>query len=274
MKISIIGEGSFGKAMASHLRRVGHTVYYKVHHESKIVIVATPSCSVVPALMNVKDQIKDKDIIICSKGFADGGVVLSEALDKDFPHNVFFLYGPTLADGIMRGDLSSMVLAGNGRKRPIVKALASDSLRIETSTDIVGVQVGAALKNVVTIFVGVAEGAGYSDNTQAYVFTRGLQEIQKIGVALGARPQTFMGLSCVGDLTLHSRNRYLGIEFGKGRTLTDIIAETGYDPEGITALRNARLISKRLRIKVPFIDDLYSLIFEGKSVQAAIEDIK
>lgn len=274
MKISIIGEGPFGKAMAAHLRRIGHVVYYKIHQESKIIIVATPSCSVVPSLIKVKDQVKDKSIVICSKGFADGGVLLSEALGKDFPCNVFFLYGPTLADGILRGDLSSMVLAGSGRKRLIINALASDSLRIETSTDIVGVQVGAALKNVVTIFVGVAEGAGYSGNTQAYVFTRGLQEIQKIGMALGALPQTFMGLSCVGDLTLHSRNRHLGIELGKGRALADIIAETGYNPEGITALQNAKSISKKLKIKVPFIDDLYSLIFDGKSIKAAIEDIK
>lgn len=272
--ISIIGAGYFGRAMAAHLRRMQYDVHYGVHEKSEIVIVATPSYAVVPALLELKNKIGNRKVVICSKGFADEGILMSEALQEHFPNNLYFLYGPTLADGIRRGDLSAMVLGGNGPKKLVIEALQSHTLRIETTSDVIGIQVGAALKNVVTIFVGVAKGAGYSGNTQGYVFTRGLQEIQKIGVALGAKSETFTGLSCVGDLTLYSRNRKLGVKLGKGRKLDEIIAETGYLPEGITALKNAKFIAKRLHIKVPFIDDLYSLVFENKSISEAIEDVK
>ena len=168
-KISVIGAGYFGTALAAHLRRLDYEVHYDVQDESKIVIVATPSHAVVSVLNELKEKLKGKSIVICSKGFADNGILMSEALKDDFPENLFFLYGPTLADGIKQGDLSSMVLAGSGDKAPIVKALQSHTLRIETSEDVVGIQVGAALKNVVTIFVGVAKGAGYSGNTQGYI---------------------------------------------------------------------------------------------------------
>lgn len=272
--ISIIGAGYFGKAIAAHLRRIGYEVHHSVNKDSEIVIVATPSNVVVPALIELKDKIGSRKVVICSKGFADGGVLMSEALQKYFPDNLYFLYGPTLADGIKNGDLSAMVLGGNGPKKQVVEALQSHSLRIETTDDVIGIQVGAALKNVVTIFVGVAKGAGYSGNTQGYVFTKGLNEIQKIGVSMGAKPETFMGLSCVGDLTLYSRNRRLGVRLGRGRKLDEIVAETGYLPEGITALKNAMFIAKRLNIKVPFIDDLYSLVFENKPISEAIEDVK
>jgi glycerol-3-phosphate dehydrogenase (NAD(P)+) len=274
MKISIIGAGHFGRAMATHLRRLNHSVHYEIQEQTKLVIVATPSYAVVPALFELKDQIQNKSIVICSKGFAEGGILMSEALKKHFANNLFFLYGPALADGIRHGDLSAMVLAGNGDTESIVKVMQSPSLRIETSSDVVGVQVGAALKNVVTMFIGVAKGAGYSGNTQAYIFTKGLQEVQRIGKALGAKPDTFMGLSCVGDLTLYSRNRRLGVKLGKGHKLPDIITEMGYAPEGIAALKNAKIIAKRSNIRAPFIDDLYSLVFEGKTVAKAIEDVK
>lgn len=274
MKIAILGVGTFGSAMMSHLKRCGHTILTETVTDSEIILVSTPSYAVCSALLKEKSNITNQKIIICSKGFASEEKLLSEILKENFSNEIFFLYGPTLANGITRGDLSAMVLAGTTDATEIKKIIESNTLRIEISNDIIGVQVGAALKNVVTIFVGISEGAGYGENTQAFIFTKGVQEIQKVGIALGANTNTFLGLTCVGDLTLHSRNRQLGIELGKGRALTEIIKEMEYTPEGITALKNARGIAKRLNIELPFITDLYDVVFEGKPIQKAIEDIR
>ncbi len=274
MKISILGMGTFGSAIAKHLRRKGHDVYEVISPDSQVVFVCVPSYSVVSALTKEKSNIKNQKIIICSKGFASEKKLLSDALREEFTNEIYFLYGPTLANELGEGKLSAMILSGGDGKAQLKKEIESDSLRIELSDDIIGTQVGAALKNVVTIFVGIAEGAGYGENTQAFIFTKGVEEVQKIGVALGANPNTFIGLSCVGDLTLHSRNRHLGLELGKGRKLEEIIEEMKYTPEGITALRNAKGIAKALGVKIPFIEDLYALVFEGKSIKSAIEDIR
>lgn len=274
MKIAILGVGTFGSALKAHLERRGHTILPETVSGSEAIIVSTPSYAVCSALLKEKEYITDQKIIICSKGFASEEKLLSEILQDNFTNELFFLYGPTLADGLTRGDLCGMVLAGTTDTHKLKNELESENVRIETSNDIIGTQVGAALKNVVTIFVGIAEGAQYGENTQAFIFTKGVQEIQKIGVALGADPNTFLGLTCVGDLTLHSRNRNLGIELGKGRNLDEVIQEMGYTPEGLTALKNAKGISERLHIEVPFIWDLYAVVFEGKPIQKAIEDIR
>lgn len=272
MKISLLGKGSFGSVLASYLSSRGHDVQIDEVDKSEIIFVCVPSYAVVSALL--KEKITNQKIIICSKGFASGEKLLSEALEEKFKNEIFFLYGPTLAEELEKGELSAMVLAGGDGKKELKKQIESETLRIELSDDIIGAQVGAALKNAVTIFVGIVKGAGYGENTQAYIFTKGIQEIQKIGIALGAEPNTFFGLTCLGDLTLHSRNRYLGIELGKGRNLDDIISEMHYFPEGINALRNAKIMAKRLSVDIPFISLLYSIIFENYSMQDAIKEIR
>jgi glycerol-3-phosphate dehydrogenase (NAD(P)+) len=258
--------------LASYLSNLGHDVQIDEADKSEVIFVCVPSYAVVPALL--KEKITNQKIIICSKGFASGEKLLSEALEEKFKNEIFFLYGPTLAEELEKGELSAMVLAGGEGKEELKKQIESETLHIELSDDIIGAQVGAALKNVVTIFVGIIKGAGCGQNTQAYIFTKGVQEIQKIGVALGAEPDTFFGLTCIGDLTLHSRNRYLGIELGKGRNLDDILLEMHYIPEGINALRNAKIMTKKLGIDAPIINLLYSIIFENYSIQDAIKEIR
>lgn len=274
MKIALLGKGTFGSVFASYLSCRGHDVQIDKIENPQIIFVCVPSYAVVSALLKEKDKIADQKIIICSKGFASEKKLLSEALKEKFKNEIFFLYGPTIAEELEKGELSAMVLAGGEGKEKLKKQIESETLRIELSDDIIGAQVGAALKNVATIFVGIAEGAGYGENTQAYIFTKGVQEIQKIGVALGAEQNTFFGLTCVGDLTLHSRNRYLGIELGKGRNLDDIILEMHYIPEGINALKNAKAMTERLGIDTPLIRLLYSIIFGNYSIQDAIKEIR
>lgn len=274
MKITILGNGMFGGAIATYLKKIGHEVISDGIFNSEIIFVSLPSNVVVSELFKLKDQITDQKIIICSKGFASENELFSEALEKDFKDKIFFLYGPTLAEGIEKGEISGMVLAGGFGKEELKKQLESETLLIELSDDVVGVQVGAALKNVVTIFVGIFEGAQYGENTQAYIFTKGLEEIKKIGIALGAKTETFLGLTCVGDLMLHSRNRHLGIEIGKGEKIEDIIKKMNHNPEGLLALKNAKGMTKKLKLEMPLIELLYKIVFENLPVQEAMKEIK
>ncbi len=274
MKITILGHGVFGSAISTHLTRLGHEIEIDVITDSRLVFVCVPSFAVVSVLENNKESIKDQKIIICSKGFNDDGRLLSDALKEEFlEKNIFFLYGPTIADEIKRGLISGIVLAGGEGKKEIKKQIESENLIVELTDDVVGVQVGAALKNVITIFVGIAEGAGYGQNTQAYIFTKGIQETQKLGVALGAKSETFIGLSCLGDLTLRSRNRLLGIGIGQGRRLEDIVAEMKYTQEGIATIKNSKIISKRIGLPLLFVDTLYLIIYEGLSIEEGIRKI-
>src|SRR3989339_274504 len=274
MKISILGYGTFGQAIATRLIINGHEILINEVKGSDMILVATPSYRVKEALLEHKDFIINQKIIICSKGFNEDGDLISTVLGKEFPHNsIYFLYGPTLAEGLINGDLSAMVLAGGSSKEEVKKQIESQNLKIELSDDVVGVQIGAAMKNVVTIFVGIAEGASYGQNTQAYIFTKGLQEIQKLGVSLGAEPNTFMGLTCSGDLSLRSRNRLLGIEIGKGRKIENIVAKKKYMLEGLATIKNHKNISSKLGVELPFVDILFSIIFEGYSVEEGIRRI-
>jgi glycerol-3-phosphate dehydrogenase (NAD(P)+) len=274
MKISILGYGTFGKAIANCLIINGHEILINEVKGSDMIFVSTPSYRVKAALLEHKDFIVNQKIIICSKGFSEDGDLISTVLEKEFPDNsTYFLYGPTLAEGLINGDLSAMVLAGGDGKEKIKKQIESQNLKIELSDDVIGVQIGVAMKNVVTIFVGIAEGASYGQNTQAYIFTKGLQEIQKLGVSLGAKPNTFLGLTCSGDLSLRSRNRLLGIEIGKGRKVEDILAKKKYTLEGLATIKNYKTISKKLGVELPFVDILFSIIYEDLSIEDAIRKI-
>jgi len=273
MRITILGNGMFGSALTTYLKKIGHQVLIDRIYDSEVIIVSLPSSVVVSKLLELKDKIINQKIVICSKGFASENELLSEVLEKNFKNEIFFLYGPTLANEIKKGEFSGMVLAGGFGKEKLKKELESEVLSIELSDDIVGVQVGATLKNVVIMFIGIIEGIGCGENTQAYVFTKGLGEIKKIGVALGAQIETFLGLSCVGDLTLYSRNRNFGVELGKGKKLNEIIKEMNYNPEGILALKNAKGIVKKLNLKAPLIELLYKIIFEDYPIKNVTKEI-
>lgn len=273
MKIAILGHGVFGEAISTHLLRLGHSIQIEEVADAELIFVCVPSFAVLPVLLNNKEKITDQKIIICSKGFSEDGRLLSEVVSSQFTNNIYFLYGPTIADEIKRGILSGMVLAGGEGKEEIKQNIESSNLIIELSEDVVGVQIGAAMKNAITIFVGIAEGASYGQNTQAYIFTKGLKEIQKMGVLLGADPNTFTGLTCMGDLTLRSRNRLLGVELGKGRKFDDIRALMEYPQEGIATIKNSRLISKRIGVDLLFIDTLHAIIFDNLSIDEGIKRI-
>lgn len=274
MKISILGYGVFGSAIASHLVTNGHTIYKNVIRDSDIILVAVPSYAVVGILISHKDEILNQKIIICSKGFDKSGKLFSTLLEKEFPNNeIYFLYGPTLAEELRSGVFSVMVLAGGHGKVELKKEIESKDLYIQLSEDIIGVQVGSALKNTVGIFVGLVEGAGYGENTQGFVYSMGLQKIQKIGVSMGAKPETFLGFTCAGDLFLRSRSRLLGIEIGKGRSFDEVSKEMTYPKEGISSLKNILKMENDIDVDLKFFKLIQQVVFEGMTVEDSIKKL-
>lgn len=271
MKIAILGHGVFGSAIASRLSLKGHTIYKNVIKDSDVVLVSVPSYAVSGVLISHKYDITNQKIVICSKGFDKSGELFSAVLGREFPNNeIYFLYGPTLAEELRSGIFSVMVLAGGEGKDELKKEFESKDLYIQLSDDIIGVQVGSALKNTVGIFVGLVEGAGYGENTQGFVYSMGLQKIQKIGVYMGAKPETFLGFTCAGDLFLRSRSRILGVEIGKGRSFEEVSIEMTYPKEGISSLKNVLKMEGSIDIDLRFFKIINEVVFEGLPVEAAV----
>ncbi len=274
MKIAILGHGVFGSAISSRLALNGHTIIKNTIKDCDTILVAVPSYAVSGVLMSYKNDITDQKIIICSKGFDKSGELFSVVIEREFPNNqIYFLYGPTLAEELRNGVFSIMVLAGGEGKELLKKQIELDNLYIELSDDIIGVQVGSALKNTVGIFVGLVEGAGFGENTQAFIYSKGLQEIQKIGVCLGANPNTFLGFTCAGDLFLRSRSRILGIEIGKGRAFEDVSKEMTYPKEGISSLKNILKMEGTLNMDLRFFKLIHRVVFEGMLVDEAVKKL-
>ena len=274
MKIAILGYGNFGSGFGAYLSSIGHEIIKEEIVGADVILVSVPSFAVVPVLLNLKKDLDNRKIIICSKGFTSNGNLISNELKENGIENIFFLYGPTIVDEIMNGEISGMVLSGGIGKEDLQKQIQSEKLHIELSDDIVGVEVGSALKNVMTIFIGIAEGSGCSKNTCAFLLVKCLEEIQKFGIALGAEKSTFYGLSCLGDLTLDSRNRHFGIEFGKGRKSEEIIKEIGFTLEGTGTLKNTVIKARELGIDIPIVNIIYSILFENSPILDGIKKIK
>lgn len=271
MKIAILGHGVFGSAMASRLTLKGHTILKNTIKDSDAILVSVPSYAVSGVLISHKSDITNQKIVICSKGFDKSGELFSVVLEKEFPDNeIYFLYGPTLAEELRSGIFSVMVLAGGEGKNELKKEFESKDLYIQLSDDIIGVQVGSALKNTVGIFVGLVEGAGYGENTQGFVYSMGLQKIQKIGVYMGAKPETFLGFTCAGDLFLRSRSRILGVEIGKGRSFEEVSIEMTYPKEGISSLKNILKMEGSIDIDLRFFKIINEVVFEGLPVEEAV----
>ena len=214
-------------------------------------------------------------MILCSKGFTSNTRLLSEVVQEKISNPLFFLYGPTHAEEVGRGLLSGIVLAG-GRGKEILSKLKpefeSDMLKVELSDDIVGVQVAAALKNIVALAVGMVDGLGLGDNATAYIMTKGYAEIRQVGLAWGGKDETFHGLAGIGDIIVtclseHSRNFRVGRELGKGRKLADILAEMKMVAEGVTTARIIPVLKERFRLELPLLTAAYGIVHEGKEAR-------
>jgi len=248
--------------------------------ETDLILLVVPSDKAEATVAKAKHLFAGQPIVICSKGFADGLQLLSEVVQRNVSGNVYCLYGPTHAEEVCKGMFSSIVLAGkNGKEREeIQQALHSPVFNVEVSDDIIGVQLCAALKNILAVFVGVLDGKNLGDNAKAYVITKGMAEIKQLGIKLGAKEETFDGLAGIGDVIVtatskHSRNRYVGEQVGKGRKLDDVLAEMKMVAEGVTAVKKAIGFKEKKNLHLPLIEGLYQILFDGKDVEEILKNL-
>jgi glycerol-3-phosphate dehydrogenase (NAD(P)+) len=188
--------------------------------------------------------------------------------------------GPSHAEEVARRIPTTIVAASRGEScaREVRDLTLSPYLRVYTNDDVVGVEYGGALKNVIAIAAGVVDGLGYGDNTKAALITRGLAEISRMGVACGANPLTFAGLSGLGDLVVtcmseHSRNRYVGEELGRGRCLDDVLASMKMVAEGVRTTKVAYGLSKKVGVEMPITAEMYRVMFERKDPRLAVNEL-
>ena len=242
----------------------------------KAVILAVPSQTMRQNIKLVESYLsKSMMVVSAAKGLEIGdgkrmSQVIAEEIDPRFRSNICVLSGPNLAQEIQRCLPAAVVVAAedNAVARKVQRLLTTPNLCVFTNTDVIGVELGGALKNIIALGAGIADGLDYGDNAKAAFMTRGLTEITALGVALGAHPLTFSGLAGLGDLIATcasplSRNHYVGIELTKGRSLTEIISSMNGVAEGVSTTLVARNLAKKFGLEMPITEKIYQVLYEN-----------
>ncbi len=249
-----------------------------------LIVVAVPTAANRQVLEDIAPHIPEGAALLsATKGIEQGSLKLvSEIFEEVLPERIHghltYLGGPSFAREVVRGVPTAVSIAG---KNPdvlarVANAFNTDRLRVYTTDDVVGVEVGGALKNVVAIATGIADGMGLGHNSRAAIITRGLAELTRLAVKLGAHPMTLSGLSGMGDLVLTctgdlSRNRRVGLALGAGKTLAQVLEELGMVAEGVKTAESARALAERLDVDMPITDQVYRVIYEDKPAKEALE---
>jgi glycerol-3-phosphate dehydrogenase (NAD(P)+) len=206
--------------------------------------------------------------------------LLEDCLPEKFHPSIAILSGPSFAKEMAAGMPTVVTIAAHHEKvaQRIQAALQTETFRTYTTVDVIGVEMGGALKNVIAIAAGIADGLGFGLNARSAVITRGLAEISRIAVAMGGNPLTLMGLAGVGDLVLTctgdlSRNRRVGIELGRGRSVDQILADMTQVAEGVKTARSARDLSRKVGVELPICDQVHDIMYEGKSPRRAMVEL-
>lgn len=219
-------------------------------------------------------------VVVATKGIEEDTLLLptevaASCLAPGTP--IAAISGPSFAEEVARGVPTAVVVAATDGDlaRAIQDRLAGETFRLYTNADIVGVQIAAALKNVVAIAAGIADGLGFGHNTLAALITRGLAEIRRLGVARGAMPETFSGLASLGDLVLTctgglSRNRQVGQALGKGERLEDVIGRMSHVAEGVRTARSARDLARKSGVEMPIVEEVYRILYEDGVPREAV----
>ncbi|MGZ8946212.1 MAG: NAD(P)H-dependent glycerol-3-phosphate dehydrogenase [Methylococcaceae bacterium] len=251
---------------------------------SNIVLVSVPSHAFKATLIKLKPYVSDEVTIAwASKGFnPDDGSLLHEIVAEVFSAQTpaAILSGPTFASEVAANLPTAITIASSQPDFAIQLAgiLHSARFRTYTSSDIVGVEVGGAVKNVLAIAAGIADGLGFGANTRAALITRGLNEIIRLGIKLGGKQETFMGLAGLGDLILtctdnQSRNRRFGLALGQGKDGAQAMAEIGQEIEGIAAAKETYLLAKKYALDMPISEQTYKVLYERLAPQTAVENL-
>jgi len=251
-----------------------------------LYIFAVPSQSLRAVSLQLKDFIASDNALYvsASKGIERGTLlrmteVMHETLGVDYKRLLSFS-GPSHAEEVARKIPTVVLAAGSDeRNATIVRdAFSLPYFRVYSSTDVLGVELAGALKNVIAICAGILDGEGYGDNTIAALLTRGLAEMRRLGVALGADSETFSGVAGLGDLVVtclskHSRNRRVGYELGQGKTLEEILSGMAMVAEGVTTTESAKSLATKHNIEMPIVDEIYKILFENKAHRQATTDL-
>lgn len=321
-RITVLGAGSWGTALAIVLADNGHEVQIwahrkehademnQTHRNEKYLDVEIPKT--ITAFYNMEDSVKDAEAVIvvvptkairevcqqlknyissntqiihATKGIEPGTLKrVSEMISEeipDFPYeNIVVLSGPSHAEEVaLRHPTTVAVSAVNlDRARLAQDLFNSENLRVYTSDDILGIEVGGALKNIIALGAGISDGLGYGDNAKAALITRGLAEIARLGTSLGANPLSFLGLSGVGDLivtctSVHSRNWRAGNLLGKGNSLDQVLEEMGMVVEGVRTVKAAHQFAKEQGVEMPITQGIYQIIFEDKNPKDVVDEL-
>lgn len=249
------------------------------------LIMSVPSQVLRSVIGKVSNQLTEKTIIVntakgieISTGMRLSQVIKDEILGK-FHKNIVILSGPTHAEEVAKNLPSTIVAAGESDSaRKIQKLFNTESFRVYESNDIIGVELGGAVKNGIAIAAGVADGIGFGDNTKAALITRGLAEMVRFGEALGAKAETFSGLSGMGDLIVtcastHSRNRHVGQKLGEGKKLQEILDEMEMVAEGVPTVKAVYELAQKKKVSMPILEGVYKVLYEDKLATEMVKEL-
>ncbi len=317
MKTAVVGSGAWGTALAISLCKNGHDVSLWVRSTQKaeemsasrinprlvgvklpeklkitadiscvrdtdMVVMASPSFALREVSRAVAPYLDEKTVIVSvTKGIEQESLLrMSQVVEQETGHSVVALTGPSHAEEVALGIPTGCVAASPDQTKAemVQDAFMSDYFRIYTSPDIVGAELGGALKNVIALCTGVTDGLGLGDNTKAMLMTRGLTEMARLGVSLGANRDTFAGLAGVGDLivtctSVHSRNRKSGVFIGQGKSPADAMDAVGAVVEGYYATKSAWMLSQQQGVDMPIVDAAYAVLYEGATAEEAVQKL-
>ncbi len=252
----------------------------------ELVLLVTPTQRLRENARAIAPHLTPDAIVLCaSKGLEVGSLkriseVIAEELPEALRERIAALSGPNIAHEVARGLPSAAVIAA--RERSVAEAardiLNTATFRVYTSSDVIGVELGGALKNIIALGAGACDGWGYGENAKAAFMTRGLAEIARLGIACGANPMTFVGLAGMGDLIATcasplSRNRYVGLEMAKGRPLEEVLASMKSVAEGISTTRAAYELAGRYGVEMPITQTIHAILFEGKNARQGVIEL-
>jgi glycerol-3-phosphate dehydrogenase (NAD(P)+) len=248
-----------------------------------LIVFAIPSQYTAATLKKMKPfNLSNKAFLSVTKGIDTQSLLrISEIFKKELGNVPFaVLSGPTIASEVARGIPSTAVVASSNKAlaQSIQKVFNSEAFRIYTNSDVVGVELGGSIKNVIAIACGVCDGLGYGSNTKAAILTRGLAEMARLGTKFGADPKTFTGLSGLGDLVTtcispQSRNRSVGELLGKGKSLRQILKNMNMVAEGVETAKSVYLLGQRHKIPMPITEEVYKILFQNKKPHKAVFDL-
>lgn len=312
MKITVLGDGGWGTALAILLHGKGNEVYLWSNfpdyaallqnrrenikflpgviipsgvkigsniEEAELTILAVPSKYMRSVCKKVANA---KCLLSVAKGIETGSLKrMSEIIQEEIPNvPVAVLSGPSHAEEVSRGFPTAVVVASSDIKlgEYIQGIFMGDRFRVYTSTDVIGVELGGALKNVIAIAVGICDGLGLGDNAKSALMTRGLAEIVRLGITMGARPQTFSGLAGIGDIIVtciskYGRNLKFGQMLASGKSVNEVLAGTEMVFEGVTTSNAAYELGKKYGVEMPICNEVYQVIYNGKLYKQAIQDL-